>query len=88
MTSSEFATFRFLGLLSLILEDMSSSKIRMVSFVGVLLPLRLDAEAVISLNACLEAPTFPLRLRLDFGVKNLVKDLGVIVGAFLGLLLL
>ena len=60
----------------------------MVSFVGVLRPLRLrfEAEAVISLSACLDAPIRPPRSRDDLGVKNRVKDLGVIVGAFRGLL--
>lgn len=58
----------------------------MVSFVGVLRPLRFDAEAVMSLNACLEAPIRPPRSKEDFGVKNRVKDLGVIVGALRGLL--
>lgn len=58
----------------------------MVSFVGVLRPLRFDAEAVMSLNACLEAPIRPPLSRDDLGVKNRVKDLGVIVGALRGLL--
>lgn len=39
-----------------------------------------------SLNACLDAPIRPLRFREDLGVKNRVKDLGVIVGALRGLL--
>ena len=39
-----------------------------------------------SLNACLEAPIRPPRSREDLGVKNRVKVLGVIVGAFRGLL--
>lgn len=58
----------------------------MVSLVGVLRFLRLDAEAVMSLNACLEAPIRPPRSMEDFGVKNRVKLLGVIVGALRGLL--
>lgn len=64
----------------------SSRDIVMVSFVGVLRFLRFDAEAVMSLNACLEAPMRPPRSREDFGVKNRVKLLGVIVGALRGLL--
>ena len=39
-----------------------------------------------SLNACLDAPIRPPRSREDFGVKNRVKVLGVIVGALRGLL--
>ena len=39
-----------------------------------------------SLNACLDAPTRPPRSKEDLGVKNRVKDLGVIVGALRGLL--
>ena len=58
----------------------------MVSFVGALRLLRLDAEAVMSLNACLDAPIRPPRSREDLGVKNRVKVLGVIVGALRGLL--
>ena len=58
----------------------------MVSFVGVLRPLRFEAEAVISLNACLDAPIRPPRSKDDLGVKNRVKDLGVIVGGLRGLL--
>ena len=49
-------------------------------FVGVLRLLRLEAAAVMSLKACLDAPILPPRLREDFGVKKRVKDLGVIVG--------
>ena len=58
----------------------------MASFVGVLRLLRFDAEAVMSLNACLDAPIRPPRSKEDLGVKNRVKDLGVIVGALRGLL--
>ena len=64
----------------------SASSTNIVSFVGVLRPLRLAAEAVMSLSARLEAPILPPRSRDDFGVKNLVKVRGVIVGAFRGLL--
>ena len=39
-----------------------------------------------SLKACLDAPMRPPRSREDLGVKNRVKDLGVIVGALRGLL--
>ena len=58
----------------------------MVSFVGVLRRLRFDAEAVMSLNACLDAPIRPPRSRDDLGVKKRVNVLGVIVGALRGLL--
>lgn len=80
VTSSESVILRFL------LFESYSSKILMVSFVGVLRPLRFGVEAVISLNACLEAPILPPLSRDDLGVKNRVKDLGVIVGALRGLL--
>ena len=39
-----------------------------------------------SLNTCLDVPIRPPRSREDLGVKNRVKDLGVIVGALRGLL--
>lgn len=58
----------------------------MVSFVGVLRLLRFEAEAVMSLNACLDAPIRPPLSKEDFGVKNRVNVLGVIVGALRGLL--
>lgn len=56
------------------------SYICIVSFVGVLRPLRFDACAVISLNARLDAPIRPPRSKEDLGVKKRVNDLGVIVG--------
>ena len=40
-----------------------------------------------SLRACLEAPTLLLRSTEDLGVKNRVKERGVIVGGLRGLLL-
>ena len=58
----------------------------MVSFVGVLRRARFDAEAVMSLKACLDAPIRPPRSRDDLGVKKRVKVRGVIVGALRGLL--
>ena len=48
--------------------------------------MRFEAEVVISLSACLDALIRPPRFRDDFGVKNRVKDRGVIVGALRGLL--
>ena len=54
---------------------------------GVLRPLRLVAEAVISLNTCLDAPILSPLSREDLGVKKRVNDRGVIVGALRGLLL-
>lgn len=77
--------FRFLLLEPLRVPWPSSVNICMVSFVGVLRPLRFEAEAVISLNACRDAPIRPPLSRDDLGVKNRVKDLGVIVGGFRGL---
>ena len=82
----ESGIFRFLLLELLTVPSPSPVNICTVSFVGVLRPLRFEAEAVISLSACLDAPTRPPRSRDDLGVKNRVKDLGVIVGGFRGLL--
>lgn len=50
--------------------------------------VRLDAEDVISLKICLEAPTFVPNPTDDLGVKNRVKVLGVTVAFFLVLPLL
>ena len=44
----------------------------------------LEIEAVISFNACLEAPTFLPLSKEDLGVKKRVKVLGVTVGFFFG----
>lgn len=77
--------FRFLLFEPSTIPSPSSLNICMVSFVGVLRPLRFEAEAVISLNACLDAPIRPPRSRDDLGVKNRVKLLGVIVGGLRGL---
>ncbi len=86
VTSLESGIFRFLFFEAPTIPSPSSRNICMVSFVGVLRPLRFNAEAVISLNACLDAPMRPPRSRDDLGVKKRVKDLGVIVGALRGLL--
>ena len=86
VTSTESGFFRFLLLEPLTVPWPFSVKICMVSFVGVLRPLRFEAEAVISLNACRDAPIRPPLSRDDLGVKNRVKDLGVIVGGLRGLL--
>lgn len=86
VTSRESGIFRFLLFEPFTFPSPSSLNICRVSFVGVLRPLRFDAEAVMSLNACLDAPIRPPRSREDLGVKNRVKDLGVIVGALRGLL--
>ncbi len=86
VTSRESGIFRFLLFEPLTFSWPPSLNICMVSFVGVLRPLRFDAEAVMSLNACLDAPIRPPRSREDLGVKNRVKLLGVIVGALRGLL--
>ena len=86
VTSRESGILRFLLLGGPTVSSPYSSRICIVSFVGVLRLLRFDAEAVMSLNACLEAPIRPPRSREDLGVKNRVKVLGVIVGALRGLL--
>ena len=86
VTSTESGIFRFLLFEPPTIPSSSSLNICTVSFVGVLRPLRFEAEAVISLNACLDAPIRPPRSREDLGVKNRVKVLGVIVGGLRGLL--
>lgn len=84
--SRESGIFRFLLFEPSTTPSPSPSNFCMVSIVDVLRPLRFDADAVMSLNACLDAPIRPPRSREDFGVKNRVKVLGVIVGALRGLL--
>ena len=86
VTSTESGILRFLLFDSPRTFSPSSLNICMVSFVGVLRLLRFDAEAVMSLKACLDAPIRPPRSRDDLGVKNRVKLLGVIVGGLRGLL--
>lgn len=82
---SESWVFLFLRLSSLSVLLMLSPKSFTVSLVDVRLPLRFEPELVMSLNACREAPILPPLSSDDLGVKNRVKDLGVIVGALRGL---
>lgn len=83
---SESWIFLFLRLSVSSVLLMSSPNSLTRSLVGVRLPPPFDAEAVMSLNACREAPILPPLSSDDLGVKNRVKDLGVIVGALRGLL--
>ena len=56
-----------------------------LSLAGVFRPVRFAPELVMSLSTLLEVPILTPRSRDDLGVKNLVNDRGVIVGAFRGL---
>ena len=84
---SESWIFLFLRLReSSVLLISSLNALTRSSVAVVRLPARFDAEAVMSLSACREAPILPPLSSDDLGVKNRVKDRGVIVGALRGLL--
>ena len=83
---SESCIFLFLRLRESFVLLISSLNALTRSLVAVRLPARFDAEVVMSLNACREAPILPPLSSDDLGVKNRVKDRGVIVGALRGLL--
>lgn len=87
VVSGETGTFLFF--VEVPLRPPSSLSIFSIeSFLGVFhcgRTMRFEAEAVISLKVCLDAPIFLPLPSDDLGVKKRVKVLGVTVGRFLGL---